>query len=212
MYASRGCPRPFTVCVARCPTGPLVYRSNKPTTRRGVLKLFLQAGDMRRVRDKHPVQPGDTFFSIAAQYFVSFDDLLDANKGRDIDFTALRPGMVLAIPSERKPRSEYTVRNGDNLWEIAQLTGNPPSVLLEENPSAERLIPGLRLKLQSCQSVNVLVKDGSQTSALPAPWSEDEHFKRALSTQIYLLQPRGSAVFKHPTVERPKVECFVTVQ
>ena len=172
-------------------------------------KVSSQTADMVCVRDKHRVQPGDTFFTIAAQYNVSHNDLLDANKERDVDLTAPPPGMILAIPSQQKPRSEYTVRAGDTLWRIALLTGNPPSVLLEENPGAGRLVPGLRLKLQTCQSVHVLVKDGKQASA---PWSEDERFQQVLSTQIYLLQPRGSAVFKYPAVERPKVECFVTVQ
>ena len=148
------------------------------------------------VRDKHRVQPGDTFLTIAAQYSVSHDDLLDANKECNVDLTAPPPGMILAIPSQHKPRSEYTVRAGDTLWRIALLTGNPPSVLLEENPGAGRLVSGLRLKLQTCQSVHVLVKDSKQASPLPAPWSEDERFQRVLSTQIYLLQPRGSAVFK----------------
>ena len=67
------------------------------------------------VRDKHRVQPGDTFFTIAAQYSVSHDDLLDANKDRNVDLTAPPPGMILAIPSQHKSRSEYTVRAGDGL-------------------------------------------------------------------------------------------------
>ena len=129
-----------------------------------------------------------------------------------MDLTALPPGTVLVIPSQQKPRSEYTVRAGDTLWRIALLIGTPPSVLLEENPGAGRLVPGLRLKLQTCQSVHVLVKDGKQASPLPAPWAEDDRFQRVLSTQIYLLQPRGNAAFKYPAVEQPKVECFVTVQ
>ena len=61
------------------------------------------------------------------------------------------------------------------------------------NSGAGRLVPGLRLKLQTYhQSVHVLVKDGKQASPLPAPWSEDERFQQVLSTQIYLLQPQGS--------------------
>lgn len=168
--------------------------------------VSLQTSDMVCVRDKHRVQPGDTFFTIAAKYSVSHDDLLDANKERDVDLTAPPPGMILDIPLQQKPRSEYTVRAGDTLWRIALLTGNPPSVLLEENPGAGRLVPGLRLKLQTCQSVHMLVKDGKQASPLPAPWSEDERFQKVLATQIYLLQPQGSVVFRYPAVERPKVE------
>lgn len=127
-----------------------------------------------------------------------------------MDLTAPPPGMILAIPLQQKQRSEYTVRAGDTMWRIALLTGNPPTVLLEEKRG--RLVPGLRLKLQTCQSVHVLVKDGKQASPLPAPWSEDERFQKVLSTQIYMLQPQGSAFFQYPAVERPKVERFVTVQ
>ncbi|DBA77751.1 TPA: hypothetical protein ACH3X2_008442 [Trebouxia sp. C0005] len=160
---------------------------------------------------QHRVQPGDTCFSVAAQYIVSYDDLLDVNKDSHIDFTALRPGMVLAIPPEQKPRTEYTVRPGDDLWKIAQTTGNPESAIIAQNPGTGPLHPGLRLQLHACPSFKVLVKAGGNTP-LPAPWSEDESFQRVLKTQIHLLQPHGSAVFKYPCVERPQVECFVTVQ
>lgn len=71
-------------------------------------KVSSQTADIVCVRDKHRVQPGDTFFTIAAQYSVSHDDLLDANKERDVDLTAPPPGMILAIPSQQKARSEYT--------------------------------------------------------------------------------------------------------
>ncbi len=39
------------------------------------------------------------------------------------------------------------------------------------------------------------------SSPLPAPWSDDKRFHRALSTQIHLLQTRVSAAFKYPCLE-----------
>lgn len=64
-------------------------------------KVSLQTADMVCACDKHRVQPGDTFFAIAAHCAVSHDDLLDANKERDVDLSAPPPSMVLAIPSQQ---------------------------------------------------------------------------------------------------------------
>jgi len=103
-----------------CLRGPLseimttTYRNqllSTPDLRPKDPKVSSQTADMVCVRDKHRVQPGDTFCTIAAQYSVSHDDLLDANKERDVDLTAPPPGMILAIPSQQKPKTKIGVHS-----------------------------------------------------------------------------------------------------
>ncbi len=161
---------------------------------------------------KHHVQPGDTCFSIAAQYLVSFDDLLEANASSKVDFAALRTGQVFSIPTKQKPRTTYTVRQGDTMWRISQLTGMPLSTLMEYNSQAPTPpLPGHQLSIRSSPSYEVHVNQ-NLTSDLPQRWLQDEQFVKVLSTQIQLLKPQGEAVFKYPSVEAPQLECFVSVQ
>ena len=162
----------------------------------------------------HHVQPGDTFFSIADQYVVSFDDLLKANERTTVDLTALRRGQVLNIPTQHKARSTYTVREGDDLWRIAQLTGVPLSTILADNAQAVQLTAGSCLFMRTCPSYQIEFKGGQMLSSpdLPQQWKQDEHFRQALAMQHEFLKPHGKAVFKYPSVEAPQLECFVEVQ
>ena len=98
----------------------------------------------------HKIQPGDTLFSIAEQYVVSFDDLIDANNDRQLDLVALPVGGVLNIPLHLKPRLAYTVRPGDDLQRIAQLTDVATSTILADNHQAMPLTPGTCLSLRTC--------------------------------------------------------------
>lgn len=119
----------------------------------------------------HHLQPGDTFVSIADRYVVSFDELLKANEGRGIDFTALHRGQTLEIPQTQGPRSTYTVREGDDLW-TAQLTGVPMSVILVDDPQAEKLTAGSCSSLRTHPSYHVAFKcDQNECSSdLPLHW------------------------------------------
>lgn len=111
------------------------------------------------------IQSGDTFFSIANKYVVSFDDLLRANEHRNLNLLALRRGQVLEIPMHHKPRSSYTVRQGDDLWRIAQLTGVPVSMVQADNPHAVPLKPGSS-RMARCVPAQTCRSTGSKMSIL----------------------------------------------
>lgn len=157
----------------------------------------------------HHVQPGDTFFSIADRYIVSFDDLLQANEGRGIDFTTLHRGQTLKIPKTHGPRSIYTVREGDDLWNMAQLTGVPMSIILADSPQAEQLTAGSCLSLRTHPSYHVAFKHEQNqiSSDLPLHWQEDARFKQMLAMQCDVLSPKGKGVFKYPSAGTPRVCC-----
>ena len=162
---------------------------------------------------RHHVQLGDTFFSIADQYVVSFGDLLRANEHRNMDLVALQRGQVLDIPMHHKPRLKYTVRQGDSLWQIAQLTGMPVSMIQADNPHAVPLITGTCLVIQTYLSYQIKFKDGQMHPSpdLPQQLQQDEQFSKVLAMQHELVKPQGQAIFKFPSVEAPQLECFVEV-
>ena len=161
----------------------------------------------------HHVQSGDTFFLIADQYVVSFDDLLGANEHTTLDLLALRSGQVLKIPLQHKPRSSYTVRQGDDIWRIAQLTGTRVSFIQADNPDAMPPTPGCCLRIRTYPSYTIESENGQihYSPDLPQHLQQDDHFQEALTTQLELLKPQGKALFKYPSVEAPQLECFVEV-
>ena len=166
-----------------------------------------------RPRLEHRIQPGDTLFSVADQYVVSFDDLITEN--RQLDLIALPVGSVLKIPLNQRPRSTYTVRQGDDLWKIAQLTGVSMSTILADNPHAMPLTPGASVTLRTYPpSYQIDFQDDCMfsTPSLPERWQQDEHFNKVLKAQHEFLKPHGKAVFKYPSVEASQLECFVKVQ
>ena len=161
----------------------------------------------------HHVQSGDTFFSIADQYAVSFDDLLKVNEHMKLDFLALRRGQVLNIPLQHKPRSSYTVRQADDLWRIAQLTGTRMRFLEADNPDAMPLTPGFCLRIRTYPSYQIQFENDSIRSSpdLPQDLQQDDHFSEALATKIELLKPQGKGLFKFPSMQASQLECFVEV-
>lgn len=77
----------------------------------GILILFILAG-AHAEKIQYTVAEKDTLWSIAREYNVSVDALMEANSIEDE--RVLRVGMELLIPST------YVVEKGDNLWRIAR--------------------------------------------------------------------------------------------
>jgi nucleoid-associated protein YgaU len=109
----------------------------------------------------YTVQPGDTLWSIAQQFYgdgSQWNKIYDANKqiiGPDPN--NLRPGMVLTIPPVAPATTTYTVRAGDSLWSIAQQfygDGNQWNKIYDANkqvigPDPNNLRPGIVLTIPS---------------------------------------------------------------
>ncbi len=88
----------------------------------------------------HLVVSGDTIYSLAREYGVAQEDLMAANDLNDP--RRLRAGMRLTIPGHllegKEPGAatdvfEYTVEEGDSLWELALTYGTSVAVLRRLN-------------------------------------------------------------------------------
>lgn len=66
------------------------------------------------------VKEGDNIATIAKKYNISIVDLINQNNLENVYY--LEPGLELIIPEERAPLgfTYYTVKKGDNLYEIAK--------------------------------------------------------------------------------------------
>ena len=94
------------------------------------------------------VRPGDTFFSIARQFGVSLEALIQANP-QIPNPSQIRPGQIVCIP--RQPTVcpagtfRYVVVAGDSMFSIAQRFGVSLQALIDANPQIPdpaRLTPG----------------------------------------------------------------------
>ncbi|MGP0584150.1 LysM peptidoglycan-binding domain-containing protein [Paenibacillus timonensis] len=90
----------------------------------------------------HPVQPGQTTYSIAEAYGVPYEDIVEANELPNPE--QLVVGQTLVIPIVG---SYYWVRSGDSLWSIAQRFGLSYQELARVNTIAadQSLSIGFRL-------------------------------------------------------------------
>ena len=66
------------------------------------------------------VKEGDNIATIAKKYNISIVDLINQNNLENVYY--LEPGLELIIPEEKAPLgfTHYTVKKGDNLYEIAK--------------------------------------------------------------------------------------------
>lgn len=107
----------------------------------------------------HLVQRRETLFSISRQYGVTIDEILQVNPGMG----ELRRGETIRIPG-RTPvtatavappvaasgvESIHTVVQGETLYSISRRYGQTVAELLELNPAAANLQPGMELKVKS---------------------------------------------------------------
>lgn len=75
------------------------------------------------------VMPGDSVYSIAAEYGISAEKIIVDNRLTDGNSLAVGQTLVLQIPSQ-----VHTVAAGESLLEIAQQYGTTVDALLRNNP------------------------------------------------------------------------------
>ncbi|OWZ82754.1 peptidoglycan-binding protein [Natranaerobius trueperi] len=97
---------------------------------------------------RYTVEEGDTFISIAREFNVSVDALINANPHIE-DPDVLFPGDVLCVPKKPLPdprepkkcppkfRRRYTVEEGDTFFIIANKFNVSVDELVEANPHIE---------------------------------------------------------------------------
>ncbi len=121
----------------------------------------------------HEVQQGQTAWAIAAVYGVDLDEMLRINNlTRPV---VLRPGDKIIVklgqgetpPPTPTPITEYTIQQGQTIWEVAVTHGLTVDQLLEYNGLTRQdvILPGTVLRL-------VPPEEGAAPPETPAPPSE----------------------------------------
>ena len=105
------------------------------------------------------VKSGDSLYKIAQNYNTTVNELVSLN---NLSSTALSIGQVLKIPSTTSETTDtYTVKSGDNLYEIARNNNTTVSELMSLNNLSSTLLSiGQVLKLPNAGSNTYTVKSG----------------------------------------------------
>lgn len=95
----------------------------------------------------YTVKRGDSLYSIAREYDVSVDELMQYN---ELKTNLLSIDQTLRIPKPGNTTNEniYTVQSGDSLWSIAKKFGTTVNALKEENNLQSNLLSiGQKLRI-----------------------------------------------------------------
>lgn len=92
------------------------------------------------------VKRGDTLWSIARQFGVSVNTIVEANGIEDLPHLVI--GQALVIPGEART---YIIRQGDSLWSVARRFGVTAERLAEYNriSNPALIYPGLEIRIPS---------------------------------------------------------------
>jgi LysM repeat protein/ABC-type branched-subunit amino acid transport system substrate-binding protein len=129
------------------------------------ISVLPEPSDHKPVRFlSHKVQRKETLYFISRKYGVSVDDILQYNQG----MTQLKKGETIRIPQwttsdykderdvvdiqEKDGDITHIVKPGETLYSISRKYGKSVSAMLEQNPEAGNLKPGMRLTIPSGQS------------------------------------------------------------
>ncbi|MGE5485028.1 MAG: LysM peptidoglycan-binding domain-containing protein [Ignavibacteriales bacterium] len=87
----------------------------------------------------YSIGPGDTLYSIAREFGISVDDLIEANRGR-VEPENLRVGQIICLPlAVPRPAcapgwTTYPVAAGDTFYSLARRFGVTVELLMQNNP------------------------------------------------------------------------------
>lgn len=122
----------------------------------------------------HTVRSSDTIESIAARYGVASDVIEDFEANGIGGAPSLSVGQLLMVPGgtigDWGEVQEYTVRQGDNLWIIAEYYGLDPQSLAWANtlPRPELISPGQVLEIPPGDGALITVEAGDHVEAIAA--------------------------------------------
>ena len=135
------------------------------------------------------VKEGDNIATIAKKYNISIVDLINQNNLENVYY--LEPGLELIIPEEKAPLgfTHYTVKKGDNLYEIAKRYNISVKDLSELNGLEinEYIYPEQRLLVPE-EGVQVYItKDGDTIQTIIDKLGTNREEIFVYNPKIYLL-------------------------
>lgn len=152
------------------------------------------------------VKEGDNIATIAKKYNISIVDLINQNNLENVYY--LEPGLELIIPEEKAPLgfTHYTVKKGDNLYEIAKRHNISVKDLSELNGLEinEYIYPEQRLLVPE-EGVQVYItKDGDTIQTIIDKLGTNREEIFVYNPKIYLLPEQLIAYRKRNEPKDPE--------
>lgn len=152
------------------------------------------------------VKEGDNIATIAKKYNISIVDLINQNNLENVYY--LEPGLELIIPEEKAPLgfTHYTVKKGDNLYEIAKRYNISIKDLSELNGLEinEYIYPEQRLLVPE-EGVQVYItKDGDTIQTIIDKLGTNREEIFVYNPKIYLLPEQLIAYRKRNEPKDPE--------
>ena len=152
------------------------------------------------------VKEGDNIATIAKKYNISIVDLINQNNLENVYY--LEPGLELIIPEEKAPlgSTHYTVKKGDNLYEIAKRYNISVKDLSELNGLEinEYIYPEQRLLVPEERVQVYITKDGDTIQTIIDKLGTNREEIFVYNPKIYLLPEQLIAYRKRNEPKDPE--------
>jgi murein DD-endopeptidase MepM/ murein hydrolase activator NlpD len=127
----------------------------------------------------HEVAAGETLESIAALYGVAPIDIINIIQNKVQSDADLQPGMLITVPyatpQTRGGLAQYTVKEGDDLWKIADYYGIDALTIAYANeiPQSFLIFPGQVLVIPPADGILYWVVEGDTVESIASAFSVD---------------------------------------